>query len=414
MYLRWTKAELHLRIKGQDRIIRRTAYHKRGLRTQEGTFKIKQESAGLKFAVVELGWTGSWKLTSFIWECHFLRTSQTHLGATVTSSSQVSSFPFFEPERFQNQPNGSSKKSLQPHSQRSHVELDRIPTGSHLDNKIPTLEFTLHQSALMTVCPHISTHVITRLSSIHPPSIPASNHPSRHSSIHPNIHPSTYPSTHPLSIHLSTHPSFHPLNYPSIHSSIHPNIQPSTHPSISLLILPLIHPFIIYSYIHPSSQPAISLPSLSHPSIHSSSLHSSFHPSWNCKLQWHLVRMEWKWNESTKKCYCKFLKTCFNTFFNTSSIFYILQSNEGCTGASAISHFGRGPWGSTIFGSELAQWATTIRLDVCGSQGSDFDLQGVKVTGNTATSCPQYERTEITDFSANMAKAVWELQLSIT
>lgn len=93
MYLRWTKAELHLRTKGQDRTIRRTADHT-CTRGGRGAAQTTRNQAGPRREV----------------ECHFLRTGQTQLGATVTSSSHLSSFTYFEPERFQNQPNGSSKK----------------------------------------------------------------------------------------------------------------------------------------------------------------------------------------------------------------------------------------------------------------------------------------------------------------
>lgn len=131
-YPSWTTAELHLRTTGQDnQTYSRPHIYKRGLRcrtnnlesgrTQEGsglksggTFKIKQESAGLKLAVVEdgLAFENSRVLSGNVTSFAPVRHSWGWPPAGVTSSSHVSSFTYFEPERFQNQPNGSIQKVI--------------------------------------------------------------------------------------------------------------------------------------------------------------------------------------------------------------------------------------------------------------------------------------------------------------
>lgn len=82
---------------------------------------------------------------------------------------------------------------------------------------------------------------------------------------------------------------------PSINSIIHPS---STHPSI--------HP----SVIHPST------PNFQRPTFYKITSGNEiviYRCIWPLQMEWHC-----------KKCFCKFTKTCFNTFFNTSSIFLLI------------------------------------------------------------------------------------------
>lgn len=155
---------------------------------------------------------------------------------------------------------------------------------------------------------HSSMHLSLLPSSIHYPLtrpsihllIPPSTHPSNHSSTHSATHHSSiylsiillpYPqSTYPPSTNFFIHLNFHPFPiYPRIYpSSIHHPLPVTTMPSIHLSI---------YSIIHPSNHPFISLSAQSdiiHPSIiHHSSIHDSYrhtlspiHPFFSLLSNW--------------------------------------------------------------------------------------------------------------------------------
>lgn len=150
-------------------------------------------------------------------------------------------------------------------------------------------------SQCIHLCIPLFIHWFTHPLSIHP-TIYLSNHPFLHASLPPSfqhplsfnppLHPFTYPPSTNFFIHLNFHPfPIYPRIYPS---SIHHPLPVTTMPSIHLSI---------YSIIHPSNHPFISLSAQSdiiHPSIiHHSSIHDSYrhtlspiHPFFSLLSNW--------------------------------------------------------------------------------------------------------------------------------